>query len=145
MSPGRLLFRAMATVYAVVLMAVVRQQPLEVAGSVSGLPTDSLSSWTSTVVMLGAAGLAVVAFLSAVGSVARARSTGAEDIYLVGVVAMVLLCALLFAVARNVTDGSVGSGAWGGILMALLVAGLVGLTVVRARGTASSTGPSPRE
>jgi hypothetical protein len=61
----------------------------------------------------------------------KVRSTVAQDVYLVGVVAMLLLTAMTIAVVRQATVPHPSMGPWGAALMVLFVAGLLGLVASR--------------
>jgi uncharacterized membrane protein len=153
---ARGLFRTAVLLYGVVVLIAGRALPQEVPTHVA--ESGQADVWTARadlVVLLAGVGLGTALFISACGAVLRVlplrwvevpdhlepdrrwearrrmRSAVAQDVYLVGVVAMLLLTAMTIAVVRQATAPHPSTGPWGAALMVLFVAGLLGLVASR--------------
>jgi uncharacterized membrane protein len=153
---ARGLFRTSVLLYGLVVLIAGRELPQQVPTHVA--ESGQADVWTARadlVVLLAGAGLGTALFISACGALLRVlplrwvdvpdhlepdrrwearrkmRSTVAQDVYLVGVVAMLLLTAMTIAVVRQATAPDPSMGPWGGALMVLFVAGLLGLVASR--------------
>lgn len=154
---ARLLFRACVLFYGTVLMVAAHGVPLEVpAGTRAG--TQPWAARADSLVLLAGAGLAAALFVSAVASVLqglplrwvgvppdgdapgptgrqearrRVRSELVQDVYLVGIVAMLVLSAVAVGVARQTAGAPAAVGPHTVLLAVLAVAGLLGLAASR--------------
>ena len=149
MTFARGLFRASVLVYAAVVLAATRDLPLRAPAPTGA---DAWAARSQTFVLLVGAGLAAALIVSAVGCVLRAlplryvpapagsrrrlRSSVAQDVYVVGVVTMLLLTATALSVTRDASSGSAGTHAWGPVTTVLMVGCLVTLAVARSRSRA---------
>ncbi len=151
MTFARGLFRTSVLLYAAVVLAATRDLP--VRAPVTG-GADAWAARSQTFVLLVGGGLAAALLVSAAGCVLRVlplryvrapagtrrrlRSAVAEDVYVVGVVTMLLLTGLALDVAGDATPAPPGSRGWGSAMTVLTVVCLAALAVARSRSRAAA-------
>ncbi|MGA8208886.1 MAG: hypothetical protein WB441_17490 [Nocardioidaceae bacterium] len=153
-SLARFLFRLSVLCFAMVVLVAGRELPVQVPShlAVTGLADD----WTSRaelVVMLSGAGLGAASVISALGTLLgrlplrwveagpgdrdrerrSLRSVVTQDLYLVGVVLMLVLTLMTVNIVRVAVSEHPATGPWGAATAVLFTAGLAGLGFVRAR------------